>query len=96
MGLTPATQPFTIYHLQVKTNKQYNKQHDALNKLGSALARHTGQEESEKIRHLSQGLAGCLPGQPEYNIFTFISETRIVYLVTKLRKFFCYCSSHVL
>ena len=25
--------------------------------IGSALARHTGQEESEKIRHLYQGLA---------------------------------------
>ena len=29
---------------------------EQIKKLGSALARHTGQEESEKIRHLYQGL----------------------------------------
>ena len=30
---------------------------EQVKKLGSALARHTGQEESDKIRHLYQGLA---------------------------------------
>ena len=30
---------------------------EQIKKLGSALARHTGQEESDKIRHLYQGLA---------------------------------------
>ena len=30
---------------------------EQIKKLSSALARHTGQEESDKIRHLYQGLA---------------------------------------